>query len=367
MSPILTGESSRTIIDILKKGNLELLHSAIIGWMLDKNGEHGLHDTFLTAFLIKIGDKYPDLSPEQFEGVELETVGLKSRYDIKLKLGDKIVIIENKTKSVGGPNQLDDYRKATPYVVALGFSEISFSTVPLDIPLVKYSDVIEIMDALKPSGNPDFVMLFNQYQKFLNRELSLLDRIRNCVEAEEFYDKYAEEVSEALRDKSLRTENDLRYFNLVVLESFRRYLKSNSKWQGPDWTTDKNQRSGAWLACNGGLPSAFTFHTAISELVPLENLWFHVELRDGLAAEANGSDAGCIQLRCGLSDSWPSLKKVVEPFVNRQNDEKLVTRVKDKPGTFFVVQRKIRRQDIVLDKLEEKLTEFMGKFGRFDA
>jgi hypothetical protein len=68
-----------------------------------------------------------------------------------------------------------------------------------------------------------------------------------------------------------------------------------------------------------------------------------------------------------MRDSWPSLKKVVEPFVNRQNDEKLVTMVKDKPGTFFVVQKKIRRQDIVLDKLEEKLTEFMGKFGRFDA
>jgi hypothetical protein len=362
MSPILTGESSRTIIDILKKGNLELLHSAIIGWMLDKNGEHGLHDTFLKAFVKRIGDKYPDLSSEHFESAKLETIGLKSRYDIKLMLGDKTVIIENKTKSLGGPNQLEHYQKATRYVVALGFSEISFSTVPPGIPLVQYSDVLEIMDALKPSGNPDFVMLYNQYQKFLDRELSLLDRICNCVEAEEFYDKYAEEVSKVLRDKSLRTENDLRYFNLVALESLRRYLKSKSRWQGPEWTTDKNQQSGAWLACNGGLPNAYTFRPAISELVPLENLWFHVELRDGLAAEANGSDAGCIQLRCGRGDLAPSLLNVVRQYVD---PKEMVKKVKSDVGTFYVAQRMIRRQDLVLHRFEKELIDFMVAFGNF--
>src|SRR4051794_13722152 len=41
---------SRTIIDILRKGNQELFHSSIIAWLLDPLAEHGLDTGFLNAF-----------------------------------------------------------------------------------------------------------------------------------------------------------------------------------------------------------------------------------------------------------------------------------------------------------------------------
>lgn len=365
MSPIRTGESSRTIIDILKKGNLELLHSAMIGWMLDKNGEHGLHDTFLTAFVKKT---YPNLSSEQFEGVELETAGLKSRYDIKLKLGDKTVIIENKTKSIGGPNQLENYQRANPnaYVVALGFSDISFNTIPQGIPFVKYTDVLNIMSVLKPSGDPNFVTLFNNYRDFLKRELGLLGSIRACLRDAESHDSHVAKVSQALRDGSLRTDNDRRYLNLVALEYLKRYLEERQKWQGTKWVTDKNMQSGVWLANYTGLPDSYTFRPDISDLLSSESqskyLWYHVELWEGLSAESDESVAGCIQLRCGLRNCADSLKEVVRPLVDRQELVKVV-----KGGTFYLVRTVIQRKDLVLDKLEAKLTDFMSKFGSFDA
>ena len=31
----------RTIVDILQRGNLELFHSSMVAWLIDRKGEHG--------------------------------------------------------------------------------------------------------------------------------------------------------------------------------------------------------------------------------------------------------------------------------------------------------------------------------------
>jgi hypothetical protein len=104
----------RTMVDIFRKGNQELFHSSMIAWLLDPNAEHGLGWRFLRRFADKLADKgHPKLK----EAIEFSPVGsvrteapfLKSRYDIELRFGDVLVVVENKTKSIGEAPQLDRY------------------------------------------------------------------------------------------------------------------------------------------------------------------------------------------------------------------------------------------------------------------
>ena len=48
----------RTIVDILKRGNLELFHSSMVAWLIDSKGEHGKG----TSVLAKLAET---LSPKR--------------------------------------------------------------------------------------------------------------------------------------------------------------------------------------------------------------------------------------------------------------------------------------------------------------
>src|ERR1700722_7534547 len=122
----------RTIIDILRKGNQELFHSSIIAWLLDPNGEHGYGAGFLDAFARLVEEKGDSrfqaaLQASPAVKITTEAPGRKSRYDIKLEIGSTLVVIENKTKSLGDDPQFEKYMSANTVLVALGLCNLSFS------------------------------------------------------------------------------------------------------------------------------------------------------------------------------------------------------------------------------------------------
>ena len=46
-----------TMIDVLRRGNQELFHSSMIGWLLDPNAEHGFGSAFLSAFSALLAER----------------------------------------------------------------------------------------------------------------------------------------------------------------------------------------------------------------------------------------------------------------------------------------------------------------------
>jgi hypothetical protein len=140
----------RTIIDILRKGNQELFHSSIMAWLLDPDGEHGYGPGFLNAFAQTVEQRgcakmREALETGQVTRIKTEATAHKSRYDIELQVGPVTVVIENKTKSLGGEVQFENYGGKN--IVALGWCAISFSPgVHSKYPVVTYGDVLAILD-----------------------------------------------------------------------------------------------------------------------------------------------------------------------------------------------------------------------------
>src|SRR5690349_13445615 len=90
---------NRTIIDILRKGNQELFHSAMVAWLLDPQGEHAYGAAFLHGFAEAVERKgYPKFH-SALRGatatITTEATARKSRHDIRLMIGKTFVVIEN--------------------------------------------------------------------------------------------------------------------------------------------------------------------------------------------------------------------------------------------------------------------------------
>lgn len=176
----------RTMIDILKKGNQELFHSSIIAWLLDPNAEHNLHRQFFDRFAQKLANIKNGTSVLKNTtninsiNTEMKSKKEKGRYDIELNLDNIKVIIENKTKSIGGKHDLDRYKKSD-IKIALGLCDMSFSEdVYHNYPVLTYKDILDILNNLTINPTNDYHILIKHYQQYLERELRLFDVIDDC-------------------------------------------------------------------------------------------------------------------------------------------------------------------------------------------
>ena len=180
---------NRTIIDILQKGNLELFHSSIIAWLLDPGGEHGMKRSFLNGISSALYDrgwtgfkKVLELMPKEVE-IKTEAKRYRSRYDIMISVPNSsapLIIVENKTKSVGDKLQLEGYQQGYPdaSVIALGLCKESFlPDVESKCPLITYRDILEILGNVQIPDDK-WGVLIREYMGFLHREISLLETHR---------------------------------------------------------------------------------------------------------------------------------------------------------------------------------------------
>lgn len=354
---------TRTMIDIFRKGNQELFHSSMICWLLDPDAEHGLGKQFLELFAEKLAYTRPELKAaveaSELESVQTEVTSSESRYDIDLQFESTRIVIENKTKSVGDVPQLDKYQADDTYLVALGFCEASFAE-GLPYPLIYYRDILDILQNVSCSTDK-FGLLVEDYREFLDRELMVL---REIVERYDDLNGNGLEAWSAI-DNDVYAENDRRFFNLFFLEMFRRRrLSSDSKqWRGTEWHSNKNDRSGVWLAMKE-LPETYTFSEPIQKLCRNygAKLWFHLQLEDGALTRASG--IGEIQLRC---EPEGDNKQFFQEFL--ETDQGSVFKPPNKPKstakTFYLVRRNLTEHELGFDNLARVLTEFCEDFGSF--
>lgn len=365
---------NRTIVDILRKGNQELFHSSMLAWFLDPQGEHSYGSRFLERFADLLAahgsnEMQVALQGASVSSVNTETTTYKGRYDIVLTIGQFRVIIENKTKSLGALAQFDQYKGQGVSLVALGLTDISFSRdVRKGYPVITYRNICTLLESLGDPAANDFGVLARHYRDFLHRELSVLDDL----------DTWATSGSEevALRIKTTVdgtvgvTQNDRRFLNLYHLERFRDYVLLQPQWRGCRWETDKNMRSGVWLALfdPGSPPSPFRFNDVVRKFRDDNSveLWFHLELWDGVLATTDVDTAGTIQIKCHAKNkNNVAAMQSFRAIYALKSDERLASRVKGTADTFYLVGRSLLRKHLPHASLEGQLESFMGRFGSF--
>jgi hypothetical protein len=376
-----------TIIDILKKGNLELFHSSMISWLMDPTRNQGIGVVFLKEFFKKaFQDRAKPSLPMIFEkidqgkvSVQTEVTGKGGRYDIFIEVDDFSFVIENKTKSIGKDTQLEKYLDEVnhKYVIALGLVEESFKeNVRSKFPFVTYNDILEIIHNIPFNliRNTDYLVLLRHYERFLQRELSILHSIKETFEHNNTC---------SLPSKKDIQENDRRFYNLFYLQRFKEFrIKAKPDWisqeKNGSWhELDKNMRSGVWYAFDC---SNFKWHSDIQNFRikqslhknatenPL-HLWFHVELyaHNGILETDSAIACGEIQLRSNqCKDGNDKIFMLLKDFLKDKNigDRfEFSSKITKKSNTFYVLKRKLYKNDLNFYTLFNILEEFTELFG----
>lgn len=371
----------RTIVDLLRRGNQELFHSAMIAWLLDPNAEHGLGNAFLKLFADKLAEKgcidlkeMVSASASSSVTVRTETRSSRSRYDIELTLEDKLVVIENKTKSFGDDAQFSAYEEniPRPILIPLGLCDVSFNRSTRErYKVLTYKDVLFCLSGLLVPST-DFGVLIRHYRQFLERELRALDLVLICYGPGGDSDSSGVVVNAI--EQSACTDNDWRFLNLYYLAKFQEYLSSFPEWRDAQWFADKNMQSGVWLANNKDTFSkCYTFAPWIEELClnlcgknAKDILWFHVEIYTGALKVGIGAKIGVVQLRCektviGNREFLAGFREIH----NLKTGEQYAQKLKNDAGTFLLVQEDLLKPEMCFDRLASKLTGFARGFGNF--
>jgi len=360
----------RTVIDLLRQGNQELFHSAMISWLLDPQGEHGAGQQFLRAFADLVAERgRPELSQllgdSSLEFVTTEHGVSGGRYDILLKVGGKLFAIENKTKSVGAHGQFEKYARAGALPIALGLSDVSFSEeVRSKYPLACYRDILAILDRMPTAANA-FGVLLEQYRLFLRRELRIIELIRTCFEDPQAHTEG--ELAALLLEgekAGYYSENDIRFLNHHYLEMLRRRLDITPELKGTAWDRNKNQQSGVWLASK---PSRISFRAELENLLGREfsDFWFHIEIPrhvcvcSGSLTEA----AAVIQLRgSAIGDKHHALTAFRKVHPSAEGERAVTTLRK---SSHFLIAKDVSRQNLSVDEMAQQVIGFMSRFGTF--
>ena len=284
------------------------------------------------------------------------------RYDIWLDLLDTRVGFENKTKTVGNELQLQSYQEDGVIIVALGLCDESFvDTVAEKFPLITYKDVLAAIKATADDGveTGAFGTLVEQYTQYLERELELIELVRNLILCPEKIDRQflAKKVGSPLYG-----ENDRRFWNLIILEQCRRILSEQVMWKNTEWSMHKNDPSGVWL---NGLPCDFVFRGPLRQCAEDfgASLWFHAELYvDALKYPDTDRVVGMLQLRSKVKDKRN--REFAEQFHQQYEarDNCILARPQQKWKNFYVVKRQLQGRDLPGKGIAKALTEFAEAF-----
>ena len=367
--------AEKTIIDILRKGNLELFHSAMIAWLLDPDGEHGLGPQFVRGFAERLAERGEKqllnwISSSEIDSVQTETSTYRSRYDITLRVGGKLAVIENKAKSVGAVPQFERYGAEAALLIPLGLCDASFRPeVQVNHRLLTYGDILVILENIHVPDRGAFAVLIEEYRRFLHRELSILALVDECF-AEGALHRH-EALTELLskgREAKYYTDNDIRFLNLYYLEKLRRHLGRHQLLKGTEWDSDKNMRSGVWLSNHEGPVPGYDFSPAITALLGTDGskLWFHIELNCGVETRDLNQVAGAIQLKCYTPRSNRELAAALKSVFVPTDGMYLSSRVSDAWNTFYLLGSNIAKSDMVFAQMPARLLDFMRAFGQFE-
>lgn len=161
------------VISVLSRGNQEMFHSAMLAWLLNEAGSHGLGRSFRDRVLSQLpfGGKYVGSDLE----VLTEHKGAYGRYDIVLRMrdhGGEVAILENKTKALGDSSQGERYASGGADVALLGLLPEMFDRGSRDAwPLLSYRQIHGILQEVSLDSNDGFQFVVAQYRDYLDKAL----------------------------------------------------------------------------------------------------------------------------------------------------------------------------------------------------
>jgi hypothetical protein len=94
-------------------------------------------------------------------------------------------------------------------------------------------------------------------------------------------------------------------------------------------------------------------------------VWFHVEMNDGVFARRLDDNVGVIQLRCSVESDKKDFIDALKKQQNVDQGDHFCGTPLDKWDTFYAVRRILTKRDLVFNILEQKLTAFARQFGSF--
>ncbi len=155
--------------------------------------------------------------------VKTETTSYNSRYDIEIKIGDMLFVLENKTKSIGDIPQFKKYDSSNTFLIALGFSDVSFSSeVTSKYPLIIYKDILNILNQIAIKKDNEYSILTEHYRAYLERELSIIDDIVACYKENQI--DIHNKLNNTISTTDCYTSNDFRFLNLYYIEKLKDYF-----------------------------------------------------------------------------------------------------------------------------------------------
>lgn len=95
------------LLSIADCARTEVIHSAIVAWLLEPTASHGLGSAVVGAILAAGWDEPAEGADTA--AVDREAGRFKTRVDIKVDLGSKTLIIENKVDAPEQPTQCEDF------------------------------------------------------------------------------------------------------------------------------------------------------------------------------------------------------------------------------------------------------------------
>ena len=194
-------------IRVMKMENMEIKHSAILGWLLDPKGSHGLGDDFLKAFLseaLAVRDGADavsalDILREDFSTARIQVE--KQNIDLLVHLerngADWAFVIENKYHSGLHSNQLDRYFNKTtnaldPSAKVCGVL-LSLHDTPTDderYAPINYSDVFRLIEDVveRQPTTPEVSTFIRHYINILKEAANMSEEAKDIQKmARELY------------------------------------------------------------------------------------------------------------------------------------------------------------------------------------
>jgi hypothetical protein len=161
-------------LGVTRRSRHELTHSAMLGWLLDSAGRHGLGNRLVVALLSHVG---LDVGANDHFVVRREVAGGTAVADVVLSSGELKVVIENKLDAIEQPSQCQRLADDHPDAQALIFPTPT-GRAPATAGAedrwhsVRWSLIAKFLDkALRNSGRAAGRHIAKDYLSTLRREL----------------------------------------------------------------------------------------------------------------------------------------------------------------------------------------------------
>jgi hypothetical protein len=252
------------VIDVLRRGNQELFHSAFLAWLMNDHENHGLGKSFRSRIISQVQKDF-GYDPQGEYNVETEHSEKRLRFDILLtpkgsEKNCKGLVFENKVKSFGLPIQLDKYERAGYNVVALALLPQTLSE-EIRQQVLTYKTILDALHDVPLRSEHPYQFLVIQYRSFLQTTLDTYAAITAYCEGKLESDAFFERLGRAVNGLAFR-DNDIRTFSHFYNYGLAKFIKKSARdlvfgdcehedaakrKENTRWFYEKNMQGGPFL------------------------------------------------------------------------------------------------------------------------